>query len=41
MYKNNSLVSSQIKGYSPHQLSCVLTGYCHAVGYYSYTSRWL
>ena len=39
MYKNNSRDSSVIKGYSPLQLSCNLTGKCHAVGYYSYTQR--
>ena len=40
MYKNNSRDSSVIKGYSPLQFSCNLTGKCHAVGYYSYTQRW-
>ena len=39
MYKNNSRVSSVFKGFSPLQLSCNLTGKCHAVGYYSYTNR--
>ncbi len=39
MYKNNSRDSSKFKGYSPLQLSCNLTGKCHAVGYYSYTNR--
>ena len=39
MYKNNSRVSSKFKGCSPLQLSCNLTGKCHAVGYYSYTQR--
>lgn len=37
MYKNNSRNSSKFKGYSPLQLSCILTGTCQAVGYYSYT----
>ena len=40
MYKNNSRGSSKIKGCSPLQLLCNLTGKCHAVGYYSYTNRW-
>lgn len=39
MYKNNSQNSSKIKGCSPFQLSCNLTGMYHAVGYYSYTKR--
>ena len=39
MYKNNSRDSSKFKGCSPLQLSCNLTGKCHAVGYYSYTNR--
>ena len=39
MYKNNSRDSSKFKGCSPLQLSCNLTGKCHAVGYYSYTLR--
>jgi hypothetical protein len=39
MYKNNSRVSSKIKGCSPLQLSCNLTRKCHAIGYYSYTQR--
>lgn len=37
MYKNNSRDSSEFKCCSPLQLSCNLTGKCHAVGYYSYT----
>lgn len=37
MYKNNSRDSSKFKVCSPLQLSCNLTGKCHAVGYYSYT----
>ena len=41
MYKNNSRDSSNIKGCSPFQLSCNLIGKCHAVGYYSYTNRWV
>ena len=40
MYKNNSRDSSKFKGCSPLQLSCNLTGKCHAIGYYSYTQRW-
>ena len=40
MYKNNSRGSSKFKGCSPLQLSCNLTGKCHAVGYYSYTNRY-
>ncbi len=39
MYKNNSRDSSKIKGCSPLQLSCNLTGKGNAVGYYSYTKR--
>ncbi len=39
MYKNNSRESSKFKGYNQLQLSCNLTGKCHAVGYYSYTHR--
>jgi len=39
MYKNNSRHSSKIKGCSPLQLSCNLTGKCHAVGYYSYVCQ--
>ena len=39
MYKNNSRNSSKLKGCSPLQLSCNLTGKCHAIGYYSYTKR--
>ena len=35
--KNNSRDSYKIKGFSPLQLSCNLTGKCHAVGYYFYT----
>ena len=37
MYKNKSRDSSKFKGCSPLQLSCNLTGKCHAIGYYSYT----
>ena len=33
MYKNNSRNSSKFKGCSPLQLSCNLTGKCHAIGY--------
>ena len=40
MYKNNSRVGSEIRGVSPLQLSCNLTGKCHAIGYYSYTNRY-
>ena len=39
MYKNNSRDGSEIRDCSPLQLSCNLTGKCHAVGYYSYTHR--
>ncbi len=39
MYKNNSRNSSELKGCSPFQLSCNLTGKCLAIGYYSYTNR--
>jgi len=39
MYKNNSRGSSKFKGCSPLQLSYILTGKYHAVGYYSYTNR--
>lgn len=41
MYKNNSRLGSNIKGCSPLELSRILTGKCHAVGYYSYTYRYL
>ncbi|BDD01413.1 hypothetical protein PEPS_36930 (plasmid) [Persicobacter psychrovividus] len=40
MYKNNSRNGSNLKGSSPFQLSCNLTGECHAIGYYSYTKRY-
>ena len=39
MYKNNSRDSSKFEGLSSLQLSCKLTGKCHAAGYYSYTNR--
>ncbi len=39
MCKNNSRNSCKFKGCSPLQLSCNLTGKCHAIGYYSYTHR--
>ncbi|HKK61925.1 MAG TPA: DUF1349 domain-containing protein [Bacteroidales bacterium] len=39
MYKNNSRDSSKFSGCSPLQLSCSLTGKCHAIGYYYYTTR--
>jgi hypothetical protein len=39
MYKNNSRDSSKLKGRSPLQLLCALTGKYHAVGYYFYTHR--
>ncbi len=39
MYKNNSRDSCKFKGCGPLQLSCNLTGKCHAIGYYSYTNR--
>jgi hypothetical protein len=40
MYKNNSRDSCELKGCSPLQFSFILTGKCHAIGYYSYTNRW-
>jgi hypothetical protein len=40
MYKNNSRVCSNIKGCSPLQFSCNMTGLKPAIGYYSYTNRW-
>ena len=40
MYKNNSRSGSKIKGCSPLQLCCNLTGMKPANGYYSYTNRW-
>jgi len=40
MYKNISRDSSVLKGFSPHQLSCNLTGKYYAIGYYSYTQRY-
>jgi len=40
MYKNNSRESSKFRDCSPLQLSCNLTGKCHAVGYYSYTDSY-
>ncbi len=40
MYKNNSRDSIKFKGCSSFQLSCNLTGKCHAIGYYSYTKRY-
>ena len=39
MYKNNSRDSSKLKGCSPLQPSCILTGKYNAIGYYSYTQR--
>ncbi len=39
-YENNSRNNSSFIGCSPIQLSCNLTGRCHAVGYYSYTNRY-
>jgi len=39
MYKNNSRSSRDFKDYSPLQLSCILTGKCHAPSYYSHTKR--
>jgi len=41
MYKNNSQVISKFSCYSQLQLSCKLEGKCHAIGYYSYTRRYL
>ena len=40
MYIQNRRDSSKFKACSPLQLSCSLTGKCHAVGYYSYTNRY-
>ena len=40
-YKNNSQNSNKFKGCRPFQLFGNLKGKCHAVGYYSYTKRWL
>ena len=40
MYKNNSQFSSKLKGCSPLQLLCNLTGKYHTVGNYSYTKRY-
>jgi len=37
MYNNNSRDSSNLKGYSPLQFSCNLTGMKPAIGHYSYT----
>ena len=39
MYKNNSQNSSNLKGCSPLQLFCNLTGKRHAIGYYTYMNR--
>ena len=39
MYKNNSRFISKIKGCSPLQLSCNLTGRLHAIGYYFDSNR--
>jgi len=41
LYSNNSQNSSKFKGCRPLQLSCNLTGKCHAIGYYSYTNRYI
>ena len=41
MYKNNSRNCSDFKGFSLLQLSCNLTGMKPAIGYYSYTKRWV
>jgi len=40
MYIKNCCDCSEIRHYSPLQLSCSLTGMKPAVGYYSYTKRW-
>ena len=39
MHKNNSRNSSVIKGCSPLQLFCNLTGMKPEIGYYSYAKR--
>jgi len=51
LYKNNSRFSSKLKGCSPRlrrgfggqalQLPCNLTGMKSAIGYYSYTIRYV
>jgi hypothetical protein len=41
MYIQNRRDISKFNGFSPLQLSCNLTGKCHAVGYYSYTNRYV
>ncbi len=41
MYKNNSRDSSISKGCSPLQLHRKLKDLSSAIGYYSYTQRWL
>jgi hypothetical protein len=41
MYKNNSRDSSKINGCSPLQLYCKLKDLSSAIGYYSYTYRYL
>ncbi len=35
MYKNNSRDSINLKGSSPHQFTCNLTGMKPVIGYYS------
>ena len=40
MYKNNSRISSEFKGFSPIQLQRKLKVYCSEIGYYSYTQRY-
>ena len=40
MYKNNSLVSSKIKGCSPLETHFKLKDLSSEIGYYSYTKRW-
>ena len=38
MYTRNRRFISEFKGCSPLQLSCNLTGKCHAIAYFSYTA---
>jgi len=41
MCKNNCRDGNTLKVCSSLQLSCNLTGKCNAVGYYSYTDRYM
>jgi hypothetical protein len=40
MYIQNRRDSSKFNACSPLQLSCNLTGKCHAIAYFAYTNRW-